>query len=75
MWEMDKNWDFVRDSGKGLYRTNEESYYEIEEIFGIDFNKDKIIGLKTQKLESKSYSIWDLKASESIKFFNILFAF
>ena len=43
IWEMSKNWDFVRDSGNGLYQTNHERYYEIEEILGIDLDNDKII--------------------------------
>ena len=59
-------WDFVRDSA-GLYQTNQDRYYEVEEFLGIDLNNDKIIGLNTKKLESKSKSTWGFKATEAIK--------
>ena len=51
MWEMDDSWNFSRNFAS-IYRTDQERYYEVEKILGMDLNNDKIIGLKNKKLKT-----------------------
>ena len=52
LWEMTNKWKFTRNYGRGQYRTDQARYYKVEEDFQVDLNGDRVIGLKSQKLES-----------------------
>ena len=52
LWEMTNKWKYTRNYGKGQYRTDQARYYKAEKDFQVDLNGDRVIGLKTEKLES-----------------------
>ena len=52
VWEMTDEWKFIRNYGGGQYRTSQDKYYQAEKDFQVDLNGDRVIGLKTEKLES-----------------------
>jgi len=43
VWEMDNNWNFLRDSQSAM--PGQAEFYQIETNFGVDLNRDGVTGI------------------------------